>query len=412
MLWIAFAVVHVGVAWLGYLMPNQPMGDVYLVYESWSRQALDARGIVGVTEGWVYPQLALVPMVLAHAFAWITDYTLGWTILVTFANALGFALLVGRGRSTSRTVAAWFWLAYLAVLGPIGMYRIDAITVPIAIAGLLWIVHRPWLGATLLAIGAWIKIWPAALIAAAFVAVRRRGPVLGAAAIAIAAVTGVVALAGGGAHLLSFVTEQNGRGLQLEAPISMAYLWQAMAGVPGAYVFYDTDILTFQVTGANVDAVIAAMTPLMALAAVGVFALGAVKAWRGASFVALFPSLALGLVLTLIVFNKVGSPQFMSWLIAPLAVWLVLDRHRAWPLAVTGLVIAALTQAVYPVAYHLVLAAHPAGVALLSARNLLLVALLVWTVVLLARVPVVRRERSVRAAESGAAVPGDAAETD
>ena len=35
-LWIAFAVVHLGIAVLGFVLPNQPMGDVYRVYEPWS----------------------------------------------------------------------------------------------------------------------------------------------------------------------------------------------------------------------------------------------------------------------------------------------------------------------------------------------------------------------------------------
>ena len=69
---VAFVVVHVGVALLGWFLPNAPMGDVYLVYEPWSSAALSVGivngenvGIVGLTVPWVYPQLALLPMVLA-----------------------------------------------------------------------------------------------------------------------------------------------------------------------------------------------------------------------------------------------------------------------------------------------------------------------------------------------------------
>ena len=68
-LWIAFAVVHVIVAVLGFVMPNQPMGDVYFVYEPWANQALDGRGIPGVDSDWIYPQLALIPMILANGIA-------------------------------------------------------------------------------------------------------------------------------------------------------------------------------------------------------------------------------------------------------------------------------------------------------------------------------------------------------
>ena len=369
-LWVVFLLVHIGVAVLGWVQPNQPMGDVYFVYEPWSNRALNGAGMVGITEPWVYPQLALLPMVLAHGFAWINGYTVGWAIFVTACNALAFGLLVGRGRSRGRTTAAWFWLAFLALIGPIGMYRIDAVTVPLAVAGLLWLSGAPWVGSVLLAVGAWIKIWPAALILAGVIALRRRAVMLGGAAIVSGVVLGIVVVAGGASHALAFVTEQTGRGLQLEAPISMFYLWRAAAGIPGSFIFYDRDILTFQVAGPQVDAVIAVMTPLLAAAVAVVAVIGALKARRGAAFVTLFPPLSVALVLTLIVFNKVGSPQFESWLIAPFVLWLVLDRRRAWPPAVAALAIAALTQAVYPIAYYGLLIAEPFPVAVLTARNL------------------------------------------
>lgn len=393
-LWVAFVLVHVVVAALGWMLPNQPMGDVYLVYEPWSRQALNGTGIVGVTEAWVYPGLALVPMVLAHAFTWIAGYTAAWAIFVALCNALAFALLVGRGRSRGRVAGAWFWLGYLLLLGPIGMYRIDAVTVPLAIAGLLFVAGRSRVGAVLLTIGAWIKIWPVALVAAAFVALRRRAVVVVGALAVTAAVLCTDTLAGGGPYVLGFVMEQTGRGLQLEAPVSMFYLWQAVAGVEGSYLYYDPDILTFQVTGPNVDILIAVMTPLLALITLALMGLGAFAASRGARVVALLPPLALALTLTLIAFNKVGSPQFISWLIAPLVFWIVLDRRRAWPLAAAGLGVAALTQAVYPLTYGYLLAAEPLAVALLTARNALLLALWAWAVIRLSRVGVPARTSS------------------
>ncbi|HEX5858757.1 MAG TPA: hypothetical protein VFY91_11675 [Microbacterium sp.] len=386
-LWGAFLLVHLGIAVLGWVQPNQPMGDVYFVYEPWSNRALNGGGIVGITAPWVYPQLALLPMVLAHGFAWIHSYTVGWAIFVTACDALAFGLLVGRGRSTGRTRAAWFWLVFLALVGPIGMYRIDAVTIPLAVAALLWLAHAPWAGSVLLAIGAWIKIWPAALILAGVIALRRRAVLVGGAAIVSGIVLGVIAIAGGASHALAFITEQTARGLQLEAPVSMFYVWRAAAGIPGSFIFYDRDILTFQVSGPNVDVVIALMTPLLVIAVAAVVALGAVKALRGAAFVTLFPPLSLALVLTLIVFNKVGSPQFEVWLIPPFVLWLVIDRRRAWPPASVALAIAALTQAVYPIAYYGLLIAEPFPVALLTARNALLIVLLAWSVVRLVRVP-------------------------
>lgn len=388
MLWLAFAAVHLLVGWLGWRMPNQPMGDVYFVYEPWSTAALQGAGIVGITESWVYPHLALAPIILAHAFAWLGGYTVAWAVLVTLCDAAGFWLLVGDGRSRSRRAAARFWLAFILLLGPVGMYRIDAVTVPLAIAGLLWLVRRPFLASVLLAVGAWIKVWPAALLAAAFVAVRRRADIVRGALLTSAVVAVTVVLSGGAAHLLGFVTAQTARGLQLEAPVSAVYLWGDALGLEGWWLFYDDEILTFQVTGPHIDVVIAAMTPLLALAAMGVVLLGALKARRGASIVRLLPPLALALVVVLIGLNKVGSPQFHDWLIPPLVLWLVLDRRRARPLAALALLSAALTQVVYPVMYGLLLVADVSAVAVLTARNIVLVTLMIWAIVRLARVPI------------------------
>lgn len=416
MLWIAFAVVHVGIAVLGFVLPNDPMGDLHNVYDPWSREALEGRWtdgglvapwIVGIQEKWVYPQLALVPMVLAQALSGLANYAVAWAVVVTAFDALAFAVLVGRGRSTGRGVAAWFWLAFLAVLGPIAMYRVDAVTVPLGILGSLWLVRRPWLGSALLAVATWIKVWPAAILAAAVIAVRRRLAVIGAAAAVSAVVALVVVLAGGAGNLLGFIDDQAGRGLQIEAPASAYYLWLASAGVAGAWVYYDPDMLTFQVTGPNVDPLIAAMTPILILAVAAVAAVGAVKAWRGASFVSLFPALSLALVLAFIVFNKVGSPQYYTWIAVPIVVGLVLDRHAWWRLATLALVVGALTQVVYPILYRgLMIVPSPLvdAVLVLTLRNAGALALFAWAVVKLVsvRAPGRRMPRPAATALPGA----------
>ena len=101
----------------------------------------------------------------------------------------------------------------------------------------------------------------------------------------------------------------------------------------------------------------------------------------------LFPPLALALVAVFIVFNKVGSPQYMTWLIAPLAFGLVIDRRRWAGPAILALVIASVTQVVYPMLYWQLLDAEVLPALLLTVRNALVAVLLVWSVVRLARVP-------------------------
>ncbi|WP_454119463.1 hypothetical protein [Microbacterium lacticum] len=404
-LWVAFVLVHALILWLGFAYPNEPMGDVYRVYEPWSLQALEGRTIVGITEPWVYPQLALVPMVLAHAFAPIAGYIVGWGLLVTALDAVAFAVLVGRGMSVGRRTAAWCWLGFIALLGPVGLYRLEAVTVALSIVGCLWLVGRPWAGSMLLAVATWMKVWPAALLLAAVIAVRsvRRGGEIVAGALVVSALTLIaVVLAGGAEDALGFVGEQTTRGLQVESPAAMPYLWGAVIGAPGFEVAYSRELLTFQVAGPAVDIVVAVMTPALIVAIAGVAVIGAVKAARGVSFAALFPSLSLALVAGFIALNKVGSPQYLAWLVPSIVIGIVL-RRRVWAgPAALALVAAALTQLVYPLLYAGILSPEPVAVTVLTLRNLVVWALFVWMVVRVARLqaPVRRRSRVVDAVAS------------
>lgn len=399
-LWIAFLLVHVVTAWLGWVYPSQPMGDVVLVYEPWATAAWSGGEIVGVTESWVYPQLALLPMMLAAVLAApflpllgvSGAYLIGWALLVTVLDAVAFAVLVGRGHVRARRSAAWFWCAALLLLGPIALYRIDAVTVPIAVVAGLWLVTRPTIAAALLAIGAWIKIWPGALLLAAVAAGRARLRMLLAAAGVTAGVVVVLLMLGADTEILGFLTAQTGRGLQIEAVAATPFLWMAVTGA--ARIEYSYDILTFQIVAPGAEVVATVLTPLLVLAAAVVTVVGGVKAARGASFARLFPPLALLLVTVLIALNKVGSPQFQTWLLAPVILWLVLDRRRARTAAALVLALCLLTCLVYPLSYDGLLRAEAAPVLLLTMRNVLLVVLAAVSAVALARVPAVRRPRN------------------
>lgn len=392
-LWSAFAAVHVWIAVAGWMFPSQPMGDVVLVYEPWSSAALSGGPVVGITETWVYPQLALVPMLIAKMLSTpliaVLDasqaYLVAWAVLVTVLDAIAFAVLLGRRPVPQRRVAGWFWTAALLMLGPIAMYRIDAITVPVAVLGGLWLVRRPALAAVLLTVGAWIKIWPGALLLAAVVAVRSRMRVLLTATAVTAGIILVLWALGADSEIFGFLTEQTGRGLQIEAVAATPFLWLAVSGA--ARIEYSFDILTFQISARGADAVSAVLTPLMVVLVLIVTAIGGLKAMRGASFARLFPPLALTLVAALIVVNKVGSPQFQTWLIAPVILWFVWDRARANVPALIVLALCALTCLVYPLNYDALLRAEVLPVVMLTARNLLLIVALVVGLRAVVRVP-------------------------
>ncbi len=381
-LWVAFAVVHL---WLGYLNlygPGLPMGDVTYVYLFWVERGVLGNEWVGIDTSWVYPLLALVPMLAAYVFG--PDlYGTTWLTIVMMLNAAALISIIGVQERARRAPIAWWWMLFLVLLGPIALGRIDAITVPIALIAVMLIADHPKWGGALLAVGGWIKVWPAGLLLAALVALRTRGAVLASAvAVSMLVVAAGIAL-GGASALVTPITEQTGRGLQVESPVSTVWLWAAAAGEWAASVYYDQGILTWQVVGDGAPLAAALMTPLLALVVLVIVSLGIVAVRRGVDEVELMPTLSLALVMALITVNKVGSPQFATWIAVPVVLGLA---WQAWggvsfrvP-AVLGLVIAALTQIVYPVLYSSLLSLDPRMLVVLSARNLLYVALLAWAV--------------------------------
>ena len=388
--WAAFVLVHLWLGLLNLYAPGLPLGDVTIVYKFWMDQATIADFWVGIDSVWVYPVVALVPMLAATLFG-PDQYGSTWLTMVMLLDAVAFGFVTGWGRARERTAVAWWWVGFLLLLGPIALGRIDSVTVPLALVGVTLLATRPRAAAVILAVATWVKVWPAALVGAALIALKDRWRIL-AAVLAVSGVIIVVAVAlGSGLNVFSFVTQQTGRGVQVESPVATLWLWQALAGVPGARVYYDNEILTYQVQGPGIEVAAALMTPLLGLVVVVVALLGIRAARAGASAGDLLPPLALALVTTLIAVNKVGSPQFIGWLAVPVVLGLATSasghgRSFRFP-ATLALVIAALTQLLYPYLYLELLYLNPLLLAVLTVRNILEFVLLGWAVLAVIRAP-------------------------
>ncbi|WP_010205020.1 glycosyltransferase 87 family protein [Salinibacterium sp. PAMC 21357] len=385
---LVFIAVHLTLGLLNLFAPGLPLGDVTIVYARWAEQAYSSGAVVGIDTSWVYPLLALAPILAAVTFG-LEHIAATWLSLVMVLNVVALGFLTRWGRSRRGVIVGWWWAAFLLALGPIALARIDSITVALAIIGVRLLRAHPQTAGVVLACATWIKVWPAALMFAAVIALRDRGKIAVAGIATTAAVVVFAVLAGAHGNVFSFITEQTGRGIQIESPVAGIWLWQIVAGVADTAIYYDTEILTFQVAGSGVAVAAAVLTPLLAVMVLTIALLGirAVRAGVAASNV--LPLLSLALVTALIVVNKVGSPQFISWLAVPVVFGLLSHRiHSApsfrMPAALT-LFIAVLTHAVYPYLYHLLLAANPGMITLLTIRNLLLIALLGWAIVGLVR---------------------------
>jgi hypothetical protein len=408
---VAFAVVHLVLWWLTTVTANLPLGDVTITYRRWIETGLSSHYWVGMDSDWVYPVLAIVPMAAA-AIGGVASIGTGWLVLMVVLDAVACAFL-WRFRALGVRVV-WWWLVFLLALGPIGLGRIDTVATAVALVGVCFVASRPAVASAVFTVAAWVKVWPAALVGVLLVLRRgHRAGVLTGALTVTALVVLVDVLFGGAAHLLSFIGQQSGRALQIEAPLATPFMWAAAAHVPGAAVFYDTEILTFEVSGTGTHLAAAVSTPLMALVVVAGVVLAAWAVGRGARRADVAPVLALLLVAALVATNKVGSPQYIGWFAVPIVWGLIAGRgsaRRFLPVAVAALPMALLTQLVYPGWYDQVLTVQPWILVVLTVRNALEVAILVWAVVVVVRLgldgqrgsrPVVQPGGSGRVVDSG-----------
>jgi hypothetical protein len=370
--------VHLWALTASKLFPDAiSFGDLSL-YDYWAYQVDNGTGVYGLVTEWVYPALAFAPIWIAGALN-LVSYEVSWLTLVFGLNTAAVLLMVrkaNKGGVFSGTNASWAFLSALLLLGPVAVSRIDSVSAALAILGLVAINRNSTgIAAALFTIAGWIKIWPVALFAAMIAVFKKRLQAVVVATIISASIIGIGLLAGG-TKVFGFVLQQQERGIQIESVMATPWMWLAKFG--SANIFFDDDILTNQVSGPLVQELAAVSNYLLfiALAITALLAIRAVRAGRNRTQV--FALAALTGVLDLIVFNKVGSPQFMIWLAVPLVALVYFGVNKSKVALAMGAAILLLTQLVYPVFYIELLGLESMPLGLLTVRNLLLVALLVW----------------------------------
>lgn len=357
------------------------------LYRYWMNLGIDWGVWPVLDSGWVYPAGAIVPMLLpglvnntdGHLFA------LAWCGLITVLNALAVLVMLRRGRSTT---GVWWWLAFMVLLGPVAMGRLDSVVVPMMIVALAVAVSRPRVASVLLTAAAWIKVAPAGLLIPVLLAARRRwrDVVLPAALVSLLIVSEVI-VGGGFANLASFLSEQGTRGLQIESVGATPWV---VAGLFTTDIerYLNGELITWEISGPGSTIAVNILGVALPIA----LALAGLTLWwvrrRVGAHLRPEPLVVRGaliIVLVLIVFNKVGSPQFLAWLAAPVAIALAM-RLPGWTrTAQAVLLLALLTQFIFPLTYGELLGGHVLVSLVLVVRNLLLVALLVQSVWALVR---------------------------
>jgi len=305
-----------------------------------------------------------------------------WVLMITALNGLAVAKLTGWGKKRQAIPAALWWLGFTALLGWLGFARVDGFTAPIVLIALCFGVARPFLTSAILSAATWMKVWPAAVVLALFTVVKQRVQVVLAGVLVTAAVVLLALSMNSLPKLLNFLLQQGDRGMQLEATFTTPWLWMSVLGIGDAHMYMNQDINSMQVDGPGTQLMSVLMQPLLIVAALVVAGLvfWALHTGKGdADRTELLLLGALALVTAFIVFNKVGSPQFMVWLSPAVAVGLT-HHWRMWRVPATLLIaIGALTFVVYPLFYDALSHNNPVMAGVLTLRNVLLVVLFAWS---------------------------------
>ncbi len=378
--WWGFAAVHgFFLAWMmSFIIHGETFSDTEQ-YRQWAQLGYNPAVLGDAISPWVYPLLAQLPIFAANMFG-PSLYLLGWTLIITALNAVGMAFLVRGTRSQTGIAPAWFWLFFTIFMGFLSFARVEGITTSFVLVALLYASERPVVAGLLLSLATWIKVWPAAVIAPLLIASARRFHVFLTGVVVSAGVAAFAVLTGAGSHLLDFAINQGDRGMQLEATFSTPWVWLSVFNIGGSKIADNVAINSTEVYGPGAEVAAFLMQPLLIVAALAGALLMVWALRRGAERQELLLEGSLLMVTAFIVFNKVGSPQFIIWLLPVVVAGLVHDWNR-WKVPATLLMgIAFMTFIIYPLFYTPLIHANPIMAAVLTARNVLLVTLLVWAV--------------------------------
>lgn len=289
-----------------------------------------------------------------------------------------FTAFLWRTTGRQNSPAVVFWLVFIPAMGALAYFRFDLVPAVLTGAAVLTMARRPrWTGA-LTAIGTALKLWPVVMLPVFLIRRRGRAGVLGAFAVTGVVAAGISFGVGGYGRLVSPISWQGARGLQIES-LPAVPLMLARAVHP--HGIWDVRVSRYQATeifGAGVHALVLISVALVAMALAALVWLG--LRCRRAPQLATLGWLVLTAAAVLTVTNKTLSPQYILWLGGPVAALFVLspDDPAVRRIARLLITLSVMTQLVFPIWYgHVVnigTATLPATL-LLSARDVLLCAL-------------------------------------
>ncbi|MFM6980302.1 MAG: glycosyltransferase 87 family protein [Micrococcales bacterium] len=358
-----------------------PMGDITYSYEPWATQMVSNNSLFGITSDWVYPWVDLLPVLVPKLIALATGYSYFavWVAGSIVIDLVALWALIGfRGTATrARLLAGFAWVGLQFLLGPVAISRIDNLSIALAMIAIgAFLEGKDAIAAGWLAFATWVKIWPAAVLLALFAATKNLRKVLESSQVVLISIA-LLGFLFGRFHSISFFLAQSDRGIQIESPIALIWIWQKILGSATSGIYYDQTYLTFQVQGEQVETFASLMSQAF-YAALGITAWLAIKASRQqGNRDQIFAWVSMTAILDMIVFNKVGSPQYIGWLFVP-AIYAIAKSLAGWKPAIFSVAgISFLTFVIYPMVYDGILQSELLPTMVLTLRNLALIFLLV-----------------------------------
>src|SRR5512133_630074 len=283
-------------------------------------------------------------------------YLVAFIIFMLALDAL-FTYALWRSSGRRHDTAIDFWLIFVPLIGPLSYLRFDMLPAVLAGGALLAARRKPWVTGALTGLGAAIKLWPALLIGA-FLSYKPDRRPAGIAFVVVGFGLALISLIfGGWLRLISPLTWQSDRGLQIES-LWATPLMLARAVKPDYWTVDMSRYQAYEIFGSGVEAwvMISNIATLFGLALIILITIRAFR-YDGSTPVAIgFVIVAIVAIMTIT--NKTLSPQYLLWLGGPMAALLAF-RPQALPgeqpainrMAGQLLILALLTQLVYPLLY-------------------------------------------------------------
>ena len=315
-------------------------------------------------------------------------------LIFALACCLLGALFTGYLLRLGRFLGAWTWVGVSFAIGPILLTRLDLIPGLAVGVGVAVVVSHPRVAGALLAFATASKLWPGVLAVALVDRWNARGTWqrLGFFALTLVALVGITTVTEGFERVISPLTYQDVRGLQVESVAATPFTF--LSAIDERWEINLSSSKSYEVTGPGVELAMHAATAVMALTLLlGVY-IALRHFLRGGWNTERALAAATMLVALLLLGNKVFSPQYVLWL-APLIClampanverrgvrgdgtrWrdVLLDTSEGAPLAlgVLTVIIAGLSFLVFPISYGWLVSSGPAVIpaSILVVRNLL-----------------------------------------